>query len=33
VLKFLKNLGFDLIPKEATDYVFERIREGNIVIP
>ncbi|MBD3796029.1 MAG: hypothetical protein IE881_08925, partial [Epsilonproteobacteria bacterium] len=27
VLQFLKNIGFDLLPKDATDYVIARIKE------
>jgi len=27
VLRFLKSIGFDLIPKEVTDYVIARIKE------
>jgi hypothetical protein len=27
ILQFLKKIGFDLIPQEATDYVIARIKE------
>jgi len=27
ILQFLKNIGFDLLPKDATDYVIARIKE------
>ncbi len=27
ILQFLNNIGFDLLPKDATDYVIARIKE------
>ncbi|KIM13406.1 MAG: hypothetical protein KU38_01800 [Sulfurovum sp. FS08-3] len=30
ILQFLKKIGFDLLPKDATDYVIARIKNGAI---
>jgi len=33
ILQFLNNIGFDLLPKDATDYVIARIKEWSLIVP
>jgi hypothetical protein len=33
VLTFLKSVWFDLIPKNVTDYVINRIKEWSLIVP